>query len=109
MSGMSRTTGKLIKSDREHLRQSLIDILTTPLGSRVTNRAYGSRLFDLIDRPATESIDFAAAITEAITKFEPRFDLESVQVKNLGGGRLEIELLGKYKPTQERVLERIGI
>lgn len=109
MSGMDRTTGKLIKSDREHLRQSLLDILTTPLGSRVINRAYGSRLFELLDAPATETIDFVAAITDAVAKFEPRLALESVDVKQIGYGQYQIELKGVYKPTRERVLERFGL
>ena len=35
----------------DHLRQSIIDILTTPIGTRVMRPDYGSRLFELIDRP----------------------------------------------------------
>jgi hypothetical protein len=33
----------------DHLKQSIIDILTTPIGSRVMRRDYGSRLFELVD------------------------------------------------------------
>ena len=47
MTGMDRETGKSL-SGIEHLRQSIRDILTTPIGSRVMRRDYGSRLFELL-------------------------------------------------------------
>ncbi len=50
MRGMSNKTGKELEGI-EHLKQSIIDILTTPIGSRIMRREYGSRLFELIDRP----------------------------------------------------------
>nr|VFK47168.1 MAG: hypothetical protein BECKTC1821D_GA0114238_104214 [Candidatus Kentron sp. TC] len=40
MAGMSAFTGKHF-SDIAHLRQSITDILTTPIGSRVMRREYG--------------------------------------------------------------------
>ena len=49
MNGMS-TSGKPI-SGLDHLRQSIADILTTPIGSRVMRRDYGSLLPGLIDQP----------------------------------------------------------
>ena len=42
-SGMHRTTGAGL-SGIEHLRQSIADILTTPLGTRLQRRTYGSLL-----------------------------------------------------------------
>ncbi|MEI6419209.1 MAG: GPW/gp25 family protein, partial [Sphingomonadales bacterium] len=50
MRGMSRTDGAALGGDA-HLAQSIADVLTTPLGSRVMRRDYGSLLFDLIDQP----------------------------------------------------------
>lgn len=49
MLGMDRNTGKLL-SGTDHIRQSIVDILTTPLGTRVMLPEYGSKLFDLVDR-----------------------------------------------------------
>lgn len=40
MFGMSNQTGSYL-TDEEHLKQSIIDILTTPIGSRVICREYG--------------------------------------------------------------------
>lgn len=51
--GMNRATGAAI-ADLDHTRQSLSDILGTPIGSRVMRRDYGSLLSDLIDQPQTK-------------------------------------------------------
>ena len=53
VSGMDRVTGAAL-SGRAHMRQSIMDILTTPIGSRVGQREYGSRLPELIDAPLNE-------------------------------------------------------
>ena len=49
MLGMDAKTGRRLEGD-DHLRQSIADILTTPIGSRVLRRDYGSMLLDLIDQ-----------------------------------------------------------
>ena len=54
MRGMHRDTGKTL-SGEQHLKQSLQDLLTTPLGSRVMRPDYGSRLFELIDAPLNQT------------------------------------------------------
>ena len=50
MNGVNSRTGKRL-SGSDHLRQSVSDILSTPLGSRVLVRDYGSDLFSLVDNP----------------------------------------------------------
>ena len=47
---MDRTTGRRI-TGMNHLQQSIADILTTPLGTRLQRRTYGSLLPSLIDQP----------------------------------------------------------
>ena len=62
MRGMSAETGASLEGD-DHLRQSIADILTTPVGSRVMRREYGSELPFLIDQPmnpATRQALYAA-------------------------------------------------
>ncbi len=54
VTGMNATTGRTI-SGKSHLRQSIADILTTPIGSRVMRRNYGSYLFDLIDQAENDA------------------------------------------------------
>jgi phage baseplate assembly protein W len=69
MKGMSRITGKYL-NDLDHLKQSIVDILSTPIGSRVMCRDYGSRLFDLVDKPINKELfpQIYAAIADALQK-----------------------------------------
>lgn len=60
MSGTSRLTGRVIDQDA-HLTQSITDILTTPKGSRVMRRDYGSRLADLNVQLIVRLVDRATA------------------------------------------------
>ncbi|AYO80211.1 MULTISPECIES: GPW/gp25 family protein [Sphingobium] len=66
MAGMSRVTGAVM-TGLEHIRQSVADVLSTPIGTRVGRRDYGSLIPDLIDQPMTAAnivrIYAAAAVT----------------------------------------------
>lgn len=84
-----------------HLRQSIRDILTTPLGSRVMRRTYGSRLFELVDAPMTaETISaIVAASAEALDRWEPRYRVRRIQVSAAAeDGRISLDLDGEYLP-----------
>lgn len=104
MKGMDRTTGKSLE-DKEHLRQSIEDILTTPLGSRVMRRDYGSRLFELVDHPTSPAllVDIYAATAEAIKKWEPRVRIESVEADEITNGRITLTLTGTYLPDGQEI------
>ncbi|ACN95932.1 MULTISPECIES: GPW/gp25 family protein [Wolbachia] len=97
MRGMSNKTGKELEGI-EHLKQSIIDILTTPIGSRIMRREYGSRLFELIDRPINRdfSLEIYAATAEALGKWEKRFKLEKVKITEVKEGRVTLDLEGVY-------------
>lgn len=77
--GMNRHTGLSI-SEVEHIRQSVRDILVTPVGSRVMRREYGSLLSALIDQPQTPALrlQIMAACYSAIQKWEPRVSLTTI-------------------------------
>lgn len=79
--GMSRATGVLLPPP-EHLRQSINDIITTPIGSRLLRREYGSLIPFLIDQPANPAtkLKIMAAIATAIVKWEPRVKVRRVQL-----------------------------
>lgn len=73
MNGMDRATGAPLSGD-DHLAQSIADILTTPIGTRVMRRDYGSAIPELLDQPmnpVTKLRLFAAAAV-AIARWEPR-------------------------------------
>lgn len=98
MIGASRHDGRMIGEDA-HLAQSIADILTTPLGTRVMRRDYGSALFDLIDAPmnAETVVDVFAATAEALDRWEPRLRLRRVQIVAAGAGRMELLLDGEVE------------
>jgi len=101
---MDRFTGKAL-SGLDHLRQSLIDILTTRVGARVMLRDYGSELPNLIDNPTNPffGVDLFIAIAEACQKWEPRLKLEQIAFKPLGGGKVEVELDVLYLPAGKTI------
>ena len=77
--GMNSQTGLSI-SEVEHIRQSVRDILVTPVGSRVMRREYGSLLSALIDQPQTPALrlQIMAACYSAIQMWEPRVSLTAI-------------------------------
>ncbi len=94
---MSRDTGKTVERI-EHLRQSIIDILTTPIGSRVMRRDYGSRLFELIDAPVNREtlVDYYAAVAEALDLWEDRIQVQQVDITSAAVGSITLSITGKY-------------
>lgn len=104
MRGTDAKTGKRL-SGIDHLRQSIRDILTTPLGSRVMRRDYGSRLFDLIDNPLNDVtlVEIFAATAEALMVWEPRLRVTRVLAASLVPASLSIDLEAIYLPTGEPV------
>lgn len=107
MKGTSALDGKPL-SGIDHLRQSVRDILSTPLGSRVGRHWYGSDLFTLVDAPMNRATlaDIYRATALALsmkdprtgTPVEPRFVLRSVVASSAAPGSLTLELTGDYLP-----------
>jgi len=100
MTGINNVSGKHLDGFA-HLRQSVADILTTPIGSRVMRREYGSRIFKFTDAPLNSGtiIDIFAAAAEALNRWEPRFKLDKIKAVNTGiPGKIELDLSGKYLP-----------
>lgn len=97
---MNNTTGRAI-TGTEHLSQSIADILSTPLGSRVMRRDYGSLLPELIDHPdnATTRVRIYAAAAGALMKWEPRLKLSRIQMySGARPGQVVIDIEGLYTP-----------
>lgn len=96
MIGMSRKTGTALDGTA-HLAQSIGDILSTPVGSRVMRRDYGSDLPDLIDRPLNGEtlIDVYAATAGALARWEPRLRLTRVSLADAVAGHLTLVLEGE--------------
>ncbi|WP_265023385.1 GPW/gp25 family protein [Wolbachia endosymbiont (group A) of Epistrophe grossularia] len=104
MRGMSNKTGKELEGI-EHLKQSIVNILTTPIGSRIMKREYGSRVFELVDKPINRdfTLEIYAAVAGALEKWEKRFKLEKVKITEVKEGKVNISLDGIYLPNGKNI------
>ncbi|MEM8554387.1 MAG: GPW/gp25 family protein [Pseudomonadota bacterium] len=109
MTGLSRTSFDPITDDA-HLEQSIGDILSTPLGTRVLNRGYGSNLPNRLDAPMNGEtiIDIVMDTAEALAAWEPRFMLERVEVTDAIAGRFELLLSGQTDHGAIQVAAQVG-
>ncbi|WP_312203812.1 GPW/gp25 family protein [Mixta calida] len=100
--GMSRDTGEAL-ADLEHIRQSVRDILTTPIGSRLMRRSYGSLLSALIDQPqnAALRLQIMSACYMAILQWEPRIKLTSISYEPAFDGGMVVEITGSRTDTTQ--------
>ena len=102
---MHRYTGRRIEG-MEHLKQSITDILMTPLGSRMERRNYGSLLPGLIDAPdnAITRLRCYAAIASALMNWEPRLRVTRIGLQSgETPGQATLTLEGEYLPTGRTV------
>lgn len=109
MSGMNRNTGREIGSDA-HLVQSIGDVLSTPKGSLVMLRDYGSDLPDIIDQPINGEtmVDVYQATAEALDVWEPRLDLERVELVDARAGYAELQILASVNGTVTTLAVDVG-
>ncbi|MGL5005804.1 GPW/gp25 family protein [Plesiomonas sp.] len=93
--GMNQCTGLRI-TELEHIRQSVRDILLTPVGSRIARREYGSLLPELLDWPQNDAVKLQvmAASYTAISRWESRIQLQSIQITTAMNGGMSVELSG---------------
>lgn len=93
MIGMSNTTGRAIGT-LEHIRQSIGDILSTPIGTRVMRREYGSLLPYLVDAPMDKAtvIDIIQASAGAITRWEPRVRVDRIEIEEAAPGQITLAI-----------------
>lgn len=78
--GMNSQTGRTLTDDA-HIKQSIKDIMLTPIGSRIERRNYGSMLFFLIDQPnqTATQLKIMSATVIALTQWEPRITINSMK------------------------------
>lgn len=111
LTGMSVLTGAEL-SGEEHLAQSIADIITTPLGSRVMRRDYGCLLFELIDRPLTSATMLlcSMAIAIALARWEPRIEVKAVRFEGeFASGQARVTIEGLRTDATTTTLARLSI
>ncbi|CAQ68886.1 bacteriophage P2 Baseplate assembly protein GPW [Cupriavidus taiwanensis LMG 19424] len=91
--GMNAGTGRTL-TDCEHIAQSVRDILTTPIGTRVMRRDYGSLLPQLVDQPLHRATLLRAmsASVMALVRWEPRLRVTRVAFDAGANGALSIDI-----------------
>ena len=100
---MNRQTGGAI-GEREHISQSVTDILSTRIGTRVMRREYGSLLPELVDHPFNDftRLRVYAAAVMALMRWETRISLSRVQFVGANmQGQASIDLEGSVVDTNE--------
>lgn len=98
MHGLNTLTGCAI-ADREHLAQSIGDVLSTPLGSRLMRRDYGSLLPLLVDQPdnGATRVRIYAATAGALMRWEPRLRITRLAyTMGQRPGQVVLDLEGAY-------------
>ena len=95
---MSRLDGSEL-SEQEHILQSLEDITTTPIGTRIMRRDYGTQLADLIDQPISEALylKIYSTLYVAYLRWEDRIDISQIQVAEIQNGQLVLDITGFLK------------
>lgn len=100
MPGMDAQTGKAL-TGLDHVRQSVRTILSTPVGSRVARREFGSRVPALLGGPldGQRIADIQAAAIEALERFEKRLRVTSARAESVSAeGAVRILVRGTYIP-----------
>lgn len=96
--GMNAATGRKLEG-LDHIRQSIADIITTPIGSRVMRREYGSLVPELLDMPMSDALFMRvyAATVIAVSRWEPRIRITGTRrsVNTQKPGAVVMEIYGE--------------
>ncbi|KFB99473.1 phage baseplate assembly protein [Trabulsiella guamensis ATCC 49490] len=90
-------------TDAAQLWNSVRDILTTPLATRVMRRDYGSLVPDLIDAPKNDAtrLQCMSAAVIALTLWEPRIAMTRININYEKDGAVRAELEGIITATMQ--------
>lgn len=95
--------GRLLRAAyEESVRQSIWIILSTARGERVMRPDFGCGIHELVFSPNTASLAgrVTASVREALLRFEPRIDVQEVQVRTSGdGAALLIDITYEVRAT----------
>lgn len=96
--GMNAETGRYMDGI-EHIRQSIRKILTTPVGSRIMRRTFGSTVPDLVDSPINERTRLLvmSATATAVIQWEPRIRPVRVTMEMSDASGLTVELVATLR------------
>ena len=98
--GFNRVTGALL-TGFDHCLQSILDIFTTRINTRIMRLDYGSDGIGLLDRPGNRQTIalFYSTMVTALLKWEPGFRINQFYVVDANGdGQFTFEMVGIFYP-----------
>lgn len=101
---MSRYNGSTL-TELEHIQQSLEDIATTPIGSRIVRREYGTLLANLMDQPISEALylKIYSTLYSAYVRWEDRIEISQINVADIQKSQLILDIVGFLKTNGNEV------
>ena len=101
---MSRYNESVL-TEIEHMKQSLADIATTPIGSRLMRRDYGTLLANLIDQPISEVLylKIYSTLHTAYVRWQDRIDISEMNVADINNGQLILDIVGFLKTNGNEI------
>ncbi|WP_439239068.1 GPW/gp25 family protein [Lonepinella sp. BR2919] len=101
---MDRHTGKQIDDELAHIKQSVADILTTQIGTRIQRRDYGSNIPKLIDRPIDRVLilQIASCAVVALNKWEKRLNISQFKPE-FKDGKVTAKIVGTLANTNKNI------
>ncbi|WP_114649089.1 GPW/gp25 family protein [Pseudothauera hydrothermalis] len=108
--GLDRAAGGRI-AGLDHIRQSILDILTTYPGERIMRPEYGCRLRDLIDRPVNAQwlADLYYEVAVAVQRWEPRVIIQRVAAQTPRPGHVVLDLALRLKAAPQPQTLRVEV
>lgn len=97
---IDKHTGKILKGWEATLA-SIREIITTPKGTRVSNREFGCDAYLFLDSPISKKNDISHSIIDALERFENNFKTTRVDVSTLEArkGKVKVTIWGRERRT----------
>ncbi|MBF7687741.1 GPW/gp25 family protein [Acinetobacter rathckeae] len=102
---ISKDTGQLLSNEIDRIKQSIQEILSTPKGSRIMRRQFGSDIPNLIDQPLNDILILRiySAIYTPLLLWEDRISIESIAVTQLTKGTIDISLEAVHMSSNQNL------
>ncbi|MCF9034713.1 GPW/gp25 family protein [Acinetobacter nectaris] len=100
---ISKETGAALETELESIRQSIQEILSTPIGSRIMRRQFGSDIPNLIDQPLNQVLVLRvySAIYTPLILWEQRISIENISINQIAAGSLDVDLEAVHIATNQ--------
>lgn len=101
--------GVKMLSDAEEIKQSLFILLSTQVGERVTRPSFGNHLMEIVSHPKLSALEnrIKDLIYLAITRHEPRIDIQRIELNYPEGRESMIHIHLMYQIRQTNVRSNI--